>query len=374
MEVLESVNSAPHLARITRAFFSRVAQAHMLHLCCVLSPKQSFSRACHVSHFAWSCFFIICSTPTSSSLPFLQNRTNLCAPQWGLLFGRFAEQSPLTGYEANAPVELSSTEVTTTLSSRKEIIGPTCNSEERSANPLRICHSKRESSETPSSRLRTGTEKPVAMCSNNRKSSRDTHVVREPARERERILSEHRGTVSLKKRGDQASRGEKELFNQNNLKQEYLLPESRSELNKQELMVENAGRDLHESGLQLHSPRMELYQAIQLSDQSQRAKCWLCTELDRNERFLQEGRMKSLEEIEELQQLCCAVAERAKQLRQMIFLIKIKSIWSESVYGSKSGTTRPGELPERYQRILWSWNGKQFWVVPRSLSACECSE
>ena len=35
----------------------------------------------------------------SSSLLFPPKRPNPSAPQTGLLFGRFAEQSPLTGYE-----------------------------------------------------------------------------------------------------------------------------------------------------------------------------------------------------------------------------------------------------------------------------------
>ena len=66
--------------------------------------------------------------------------------------------------------------------------------------------------------------------------------------------------------------------------------------------------------MQLHSQRVELFQANQLSYHSQREKSWLCTELDRKERFLQEDRMKSLHEIEELKKLCCTEAERAKQV------------------------------------------------------------
>ena len=67
----------------------------------------------------------------SSSLLNPPNRTNPCAPQSGLWFGRFAEQSPLTGYEPSALVEVSSTEVTTTLlPSGKASIGSTHNSGE----------------------------------------------------------------------------------------------------------------------------------------------------------------------------------------------------------------------------------------------------
>ena len=51
------------------------------------------------------------------------DRTNPWATPQGLLFGRVAEQSPLTDYEPNAPVEVSSAEVTTTLlPSRKEAL------------------------------------------------------------------------------------------------------------------------------------------------------------------------------------------------------------------------------------------------------------
>ena len=42
----------------------------------------------------------------------------------------------------------------------------------------------------------------------------------------------------------------------------------------QELRVETADRALHESGIQLHSQRMEFYQTKQLSDQSHKEKSW----------------------------------------------------------------------------------------------------
>ena len=49
-------------------------------------------------------------TPTSSSLLYPSHRTNPCASPQGLWIGRMAEQSPLTGYEPNALVEVSRTE------------------------------------------------------------------------------------------------------------------------------------------------------------------------------------------------------------------------------------------------------------------------
>ena len=67
----------------------------------------------------------------------------------------------------------------------------------------------------------------------------------------------------------------------------------------QELRVESADRALQESGRQLHSQMMELYQANPLSDHSEREELTR-TELDRRERVLQEDRMRSLQEIAEL--------------------------------------------------------------------------
>ena len=107
----------------TRKLFSRVAQVAAF---CVLSPETII--------LARMLCFALCltlSTPTSSSLLFPPNWTNLCAPQSGLLFGRFAEQTPLTSCEPNALFEVSSTEVTTTLSfARKASNGSTYNSGE----------------------------------------------------------------------------------------------------------------------------------------------------------------------------------------------------------------------------------------------------
>ena len=69
------------------------------------------------------------STPTSSSLLFPSHWLTTSTPQTGLLFGRFAEQSPLAGHEPNAPVEVSSTEATPImLPSRKGSLGSTYNS------------------------------------------------------------------------------------------------------------------------------------------------------------------------------------------------------------------------------------------------------
>ena len=125
-----SVHRTVHVSH-AQYFLARGSSAQAA-LFCVLSPKQS-SRA-HVMFRTLvdpAPFSSTLSTATSSSLLYPPNRTNPCALQSGLLFGPFAELSPLTGYEPNALVEVSSTEVTTVfLPSRKASIGLTYNSGE----------------------------------------------------------------------------------------------------------------------------------------------------------------------------------------------------------------------------------------------------
>ena len=56
---------------------------------------------------------------TTPSLLFLSASSTLAAPQGGLLFGRLAEQSPLTGYEPKTLIEVSSEHTPINLPSRK---------------------------------------------------------------------------------------------------------------------------------------------------------------------------------------------------------------------------------------------------------------
>ena len=68
------------------------------------------------------------STP---SLLCLLNGSIPCNPRHGVQFGRLAEQSPVTGFEADDPVEVCIREVTTMLSpSRRASIGSSYNSGE----------------------------------------------------------------------------------------------------------------------------------------------------------------------------------------------------------------------------------------------------
>ena len=69
----------------------------------------------------------------------------------------------------------------------------------------------------------------------------------------------------------------------------------------------------HESGIQLQSQGMDLYQANQLTDQSRRAKSWLCEESEMRNRAFQDDRVKSYQERQELKRI--TEAESARQLR-----------------------------------------------------------
>ena len=60
--------------------------------------------------------------------------------------------------------------------------------------------------------------------------------------------------------------------------------------------------------------RMELNQANPSDHHSRREGDWLQTELEDRERALQETRIGTLQEMEELKKLCCAEAERAQHL------------------------------------------------------------
>ena len=76
--------------------------------------------------------------------------------------------------------------------------------------------------------------------------------------------------------------------------------------------MQNADIALYETGIQLHSQRMERYQANQLTDQTLREKSWLCDEVEMRSRAFQEERARICQEFE---RICCTEAERARQLR-----------------------------------------------------------
>ena len=159
-------------------------------------------------HWALVPHLLCCSLHTG--LPLTLRKLDSC-------FGRFAEQSPLTGYEPNAPVEVSwrGHRYYLCCIGDKWKIGPgnvgftTVLTGERqtSANPFGIYQSNRESSETSFSHFsfRLG-ETPWRDVQTKRKLSRDSSVVQDSQTERER---EKKLVLSDQVRACRAVRGER---------------------------------------------------------------------------------------------------------------------------------------------------------------------
>ena len=126
---VSSVNSTPHRARFTRAIV--LARGSSCSVLGVVSKTIILARMLCFAPALVLHFYHLHSALRPLPLCFSPlNRTNPCAPQSGLL-GLFAEQSPLTGHENNAPVEVISTHVSTTLLlSKQTSIGSTYNSGE----------------------------------------------------------------------------------------------------------------------------------------------------------------------------------------------------------------------------------------------------
>ena len=125
---------------------------------------------------------------------------------------------------------------------------------------------------------------------------------------------------------------------------------------------------LYETGRQLESKRMELYQANQLSDQAQRAKSWLCEESDMRNIAFQEGRARDCQEIEELRRICCVEADRARQMKldELSSASQLMAQIQELQDKANSLTDAKGFYdPE---------NCEQLWIIPRSQSTHEYSE
>ena len=97
--------------------------------CCVLSFLKAIpSHPCFVARCLDGPFPVTFSTPfptlapspmTTPSLLHPSASSTTATPQGGLLFGRLAEQSPLTGYERKSLIEVSSEHTPIFLPSRK---------------------------------------------------------------------------------------------------------------------------------------------------------------------------------------------------------------------------------------------------------------
>ena len=114
---LKAIHRTSHVPRTQT--FSSVAQAELalrsLHCFASFLERVILASTLHVArglYMVWPHTFFPHSTPSRLDPP---NKSISCVPRQGLMFGRCAEQSPLTGYEPYDLVEVSSTEVTTML-------------------------------------------------------------------------------------------------------------------------------------------------------------------------------------------------------------------------------------------------------------------
>ena len=214
-----SVNSTPHRARVTHANLSRAWKCLFDAFSeCVTS--LSIHLACHVPHVAWPSFY---SSDTRhfhfSALLFPSTWTPSTAP----LFGRFREQSPLTGYEPNAPIEVSSAATPFVplsriclLESNADYLATTLDASGagdrsdvgRLTSPLFLqARGKCLPFIASLSHSRSSIEKSMTRNHNRRKSSRNSGSVQGSQTEREKILSEQRDLHNFfERKADQAFR------------------------------------------------------------------------------------------------------------------------------------------------------------------------
>ena len=206
-----------HLARLrTRNFFSCAwlkGPTRLKCLDCSISVRVILKQSSYSSHATFNALLDppftapIQSTSTSSSLLFPSNWTPYAAP----LFGQFAEPSPLTGYEPNAPIEASSEATPMVLDSRRCSLESTCDDFATTLDafeagdrsdvgrlPSSLLQQERKTSANPFgasfSHSRSSVEKSKARNHNKRKSSQDLGIAHGSQLEREKILSEQRSS------------------------------------------------------------------------------------------------------------------------------------------------------------------------------------
>ena len=192
---------------------------------------------------------------------------------------------------------------------------------EASAASARSDHFSRENSVSSSSHIPV-TGKPAAMYSHKRQSSRDPASLQESYSAREGTFAEHRENKAAE--GEEAtlltlSDAENHTRLLLEERRNQILSEARSRMKMQEFFLEkkkeSADMALRESNRQIHSHRMELYQANQVYENSQREQIMFHAELENRERTLQETRIGTLQEMEGSKKICCTEPWGTQRLR-----------------------------------------------------------
>ena len=219
-----------------------------------------------------------------------------------LCVGRLAEQSPLTGYEPKSLLEVSSENTPINLPSGQDRLDTNLDDLATSVDASEVYDTTavgrltsplfsqgREVSAHHSVFLFLRQVEPFSSFGkplSKGKRNRDLESVQDSQLIRERILSEQRDIHDFfEKKADDTFQRECEA--------QTSLSEAQSELDRREWRIRNADIALYETGMQLESQRMELYQANQVTDQAQREKSCLCDELAMRNRAFQEGRARN---------------------------------------------------------------------------------
>ena len=156
-------------------------------------------------------------------------------------------------------------------------------------------------------------------------------------------------------------------------------PTVRRRLEKHEFQADYDWRSIQKLSEATESQQEELHRA-QADERRRQDHQLLHEQLLKQNWDLREAHEKRLNEMEELKQFQGStfdtIARRRLVEDQDTFLQQEKKVnlqWIDLPLQIEK-LKRQGEFSERFQGFLWSWNGKQLWVIPRSHSSCDCSE
>ena len=179
--------------------------------------------------------------------------------------------------------------------------------------PLQEFYSNREDSVSISSHTLAAMNSHKRILSRDPRSILETHSAREkghsPRIEKCAIFLNYEQMKQPKEIGRPCPNSLKRNFNTRLLPEEQrnqTLSQARSEMNMQVWRVESADMALRVSNRQIHSHRMEHYQANEVHENSRREHVMLRAELAKREMVHQETRSRTLQELESLKKICCA--------------------------------------------------------------------
>ena len=305
--------------------------------------------------------------------PVTESGTTCADPQSGSLFGRVAEQSPITGYEPKDLIEISSEYTPTYFPSRNnsfttdtddvpnvvvsditetieagQLISPLFTQErEVSATSFGVSFFQQAaaggSQQQPAPSLwQTSNAGSCGKLQRSDESSsnverslmrgkrdRDFGSVSSSQHDWERILSERKKLHEyLEKEAERGLQGE--------CTAQRRFPEAEVEMDRKSWERRNSDIAPNETNQQLESQRLELYQANE--------RGWSSSRSARDKRNYEDF----VQTVENWWTVDAEIRE---------------TIYRESAFVLYSGTTEQGEFLEWRKRVLWSWDSEQLWNV-----------